>query len=117
MARLARANAIAIGKLKAEETYREDLRLIDAHEHMQRAAAIAEAKAEHVLSVMQAVQSLLSQRLNSIMTFLAMITVVLIPLGIVAGVFGVNFWHMEILQRSERIPLHDTGHGADGGRA
>jgi len=97
LARLARANAIVIGKLRTEENYREDLRLADAHEHMQRAAAIAESKAEHVLSVMQAVQSLLSQRLNSIMTFLAMITVVMTPLGIVAGVFGMNFAHMEIL--------------------
>ena len=97
LARLARANAIAIGKLKAEEIYHEDLRLTDAHEHMQRAASIAEAKSEHVLSVMQAVQSLLSQRLNNIMTFLAMITVVMTPLGIVAGIFGMNFAHMEIL--------------------
>lgn len=97
LSRLARANAIALGKLKAEETYHDDLRLIDAHEHMQRAAAIAEAKAEHVLSVMQAVQSLLSQCLNNIMTFLAMITVVMTPLGIVAGIFGMNFAHMEVL--------------------
>lgn len=98
LARLARANALVIGKLRTEDTYRENLHLADAQEHMQRAASIAETKAEHALSVMQVVQSLLSQRLNSVMTFLAMITVILTPVGILAGIFGMNFSHMEVLQ-------------------
>ena len=97
LARHARTNEIAIEKLMLDPAYSENLRLIDAHEHMNRATAIAEAKAEHALNVMQAAQSLLSQRLNEVMTFLAVITVVLTPMGIIAGIFGMNFTHMEVL--------------------
>ncbi|MCF7822446.1 MAG: hypothetical protein K9M17_08425 [Mariprofundaceae bacterium] len=97
LARHARTNAIAIEKLLTDSAYKENLRLIDAHEHMHRATAIAESKAEHALNVMQAAQSLLSQRLNEVMTFLAVITVVLTPMGIIAGIFGMNFTQMEVL--------------------
>ena len=97
LARHARTNAIVIEKLMADPAYKENIRLIDAHEHMNRATAIAESKAEHALNVMQAAQSLLSQRLNEVMTFLAVITVVLTPMGIIAGIFGMNFTQMEVL--------------------
>jgi len=97
LARHARTNAVAIEKLMLDKAYHENLRLTDAHEHMHRATAIAESKAEHALNVMQAAQSLLSQRLNEVMTFLAVMTVVLTPMGIIAGIFGMNFTHMEIL--------------------
>ncbi|RLL51962.1 hypothetical protein D8Y20_08125 [Mariprofundus sp. EBB-1] len=97
LARHARTNGIAIEKLMDDPVYKGNLRLIDAHEHMERATAIAESKAEHALNVMQAAQSLLSQRLNEVMTFLAVITVVLTPMGIIAGVFGMNFTHMDVL--------------------
>lgn len=97
LARYARTNAIAIEKLMTDPAYKENLRLADAYEHMHRATAIAESKAEHALNVMQAAQSLLSQRLNEVMTFLAVITVVLTPMGIIAGIFGMNFTQMEVL--------------------
>lgn len=98
LARYARNNAIAIEKLREESDYRDNLRLTDAHEHMQRASVIAESRAEHVLSLMQAVQSLLSQRLNQVLTFLAVITVILTPIGVIAGIFGMNFSNMEVLK-------------------
>lgn len=97
LARYARNNAMTIDKLRAIQDYRDSVRLTDAHEHMLRASAIAESGAEHALNVMQAIQSLLSQRLNEVMRFLAVITVVLTPMGIIAGVFGMNFTHMEVL--------------------
>jgi len=97
LARHARTNAIAIERLMSDPAYKENIRLMDAHEHMNRATAIAESKAEHALNVMQAAQSLLSQRLNEVMTFLAVITVVLTPMGIIAGIFGMNFTQMEVL--------------------
>jgi len=64
---------------------------------MHRAASIAESRAEHALNVMQAVQSLLSQRLNDVMKFIAVITVIMTPMGIIAGIFGMNFTNMEVL--------------------
>jgi len=97
LSRHARTNGIAIEKLMGDSDYKGNLRLIDAHEHMSRATAIAESKAEHALNVMQAAQSLLSQRLNEVMTFLAVITVVLTPMGIIAGIFGMNFTQMDVL--------------------
>ncbi len=97
LARMAHSSAAAIDMLKLDPAYTGNVRLADAHEHMQRAAMLAESKAEHALNVMQAVQSLLSQRLNDVMKFLAVITVVLTPMGVIAGVFGMNFVHMEVL--------------------
>lgn len=98
LARHASSNAITIEKLRAEPRYRDSLRLIDAHEHMLRASSIAESRTEHALSVMQAIQSLLSQRLNQVLTFLALITVILTPMGVIAGVFGMNFTNMDVLK-------------------
>jgi len=97
LARYARNNALVIDRLRQEEAYSDNVRLADAHEHMLRATSIAESRAEHALNVMQAVQSLLSQRLNEVMRFLAVITVVLTPMGIIAGIFGMNFSKMEVL--------------------
>lgn len=97
LARMAMSNGIAIEKLRQEPGYTGNLRLADAIEHMNRAAVMAESKAEQALNVMQAVQSLLSQRLNDVMKFLAVITVIMTPMGIIAGIFGMNFTHMDIL--------------------
>jgi magnesium transporter len=109
LARLARTNTIAIEKLRMDEVYHNNLRLIDAQEHMQRAAAIAESRAEHALNVMQAVQSLLSQRLNDVMKFIAVITVIMTPMGIIAGIFGMNFTNMEILSHPHGFALSIWG--------
>ncbi|ATX81384.1 Mg2+ and Co2+ transporter CorA [Mariprofundus ferrinatatus] len=105
LARLGITNAAVIEKLKIDETYHSSVVLADALEHMHRAAALAESKAEHALNVMQAVQSLLSQRLNDVMKFLAVITVVMTPMGIIAGIFGMNFTHMEILSHPNGFTL------------
>ena len=109
LARQARNNEIAIDQLRSDALYRDNLRLIDAHEHMQRASAIAESRSEHALSVMQAVQSLLSQRLNEVMRLLAMITVILTPMGIIAGVFGMNFTEMGVLRNPHGFALSIGG--------
>lgn len=98
LARNARTNAMVIEQLRMQPVYRENLHLIDAQEHMQRASVIAESRGEHALSVMQAVQSLLSQRLNEVMRLLAMITVILTPMGVIAGIFGMNFTNMNVLR-------------------
>jgi len=97
LARMAHSSAAALEMLMRDPTYAGNVRLADAHEHMQRAATLAETKAEHALNVMQVVQSLLSQRLNDVMKFLAVITVVMTPMGVIAGIFGMNFTHMDVL--------------------
>lgn len=96
-ARLAHGNAIVIERLLKEEIFQHNIVLMDASEHMERAKNIADARAEHALIVLQAAQSLLSQNLNQVMMFLAIITVILTPMGVIAGIFGMNFAHMEVL--------------------
>jgi len=96
-ARLTRGNLTVIEQLLKMMDYKLDVLLKDAHEHMHRALSIAEQAAEQVLNVMQTVQSLLSQHLNDVMRFLAVVTVILTPMGIIAGVFGMNFQDMKVL--------------------
>lgn len=109
LARYARTNAIVIDRLKNVVGYRDSVRLVDAHEHMLRASTIAGSRAEHALSVMQVVQSLLSQQLNEVLTFLAVITVILTPLGVIAGIFGMNFIDMDVLKYPNGFALTIAG--------
>ncbi len=97
LARAAQANHFALEKLAARPEYNDNVRLSDAMEHMRRATVFAETKAEHALIVMQAIQSMVGQKLNEVMKFLAMITFVLTPLAVITGIFGMNFKHMDIL--------------------
>lgn len=96
-ARLANGNAIVIERLLKEPAFQHNIVLLDGFEHMERAKNIADASSEHALNVLQAAQSLLSQNLNQVMMFLAIITVILTPMGVIAGIFGMNFAHMEVL--------------------
>jgi Mg2+ and Co2+ transporter CorA len=109
LGRYARNNAMAIDRLRIDPGYRDSVRLMDAHEHMLRASTIAESRAEHALSVMQVVQSLLSQQLNEVLTFLAVITVILTPLGVIAGIFGMNFVDMGVLKYPNGFILTISG--------
>ena len=95
--RVALANGIALEKLLAQQIFADNVRLLDALEHMRRAYSLAESKADHALGVMQAVQSLLGQKLNEVMRFLAVVTFILSPMAVITGVFGMNFTHMEVL--------------------
>jgi len=109
LARMALSSATAIEMLMRDPNFAGNVRLADAHEHMQRAAMLADAKAEHALNVMQVVQSLLSQRLNDVMKFLAVITVVMTPMGVIAGIFGMNFTHMDVLSMPDGFMLSLLG--------
>ena len=97
MERVALANSVALEKLQGEKPFAGNVRLLDALEHMRRAYALAESKADHALGVMQAVQSLLGQKLNEVMRFLAVVTFILSPMAVITGLFGMNFTHMEVL--------------------
>jgi len=97
LARIARGNDHVLDKLISDPLFLNNPYLLDAHEHMARANVAAESKAEHALIVMQAVQSLLSQKLNELMKVLAVLTAVLTPMMVIGGVFGMNFIHMDVL--------------------
>jgi len=67
---------------------------------MQRCFSRGESTAEHLLAVMQAIQSLIGQRMNDTMKVLTIITVILSPLAVITGIFGMNFRNMPILEWS-----------------
>jgi len=97
LARAARGNFAALDQLIGGGIYAGNHHLNDAHEHMQRCVSRGESTAEHLLAVMQAIQSLLGQRMNETIKVLTIITVVLSPLAVITGIFGMNFQHMPIL--------------------
>jgi Mg2+ and Co2+ transporter CorA len=99
LSRAARNSFIALDPLLGTGSLAGNQYLVDACEHMQRAAARAEAAAEHLLAVMQAIQSLLGQRMNETVKLLTIITVILSPLAVITGIFGMNFVHMDILKQ------------------
>jgi len=105
IARVARANWKALDDFSTQNKERNNAHLSDAREHMQRTYNLASSKAEHALTVMQAIQSLVGQRLNEVMKFLAAITVILTPLAIITGIFGMNFARMDILHAPWGFPL------------
>jgi magnesium transporter len=98
LARGGRGNAAALEPLQGQGGLAGNPYLADACEHMQRATVRAESTAEHLLAVMQALQSLLGQRMNETIKVLTIITVVLSPLAVITGIFGMNFEHMPILK-------------------
>jgi len=105
LARAAQANAEALESAIELGNLYSNLRMQDALEQMRRAQTLAESKAEHALLVMQAVQSLLGQKLNRIMKFLAVVTFILSLLAVIAGIFGMNFSHMPVLQAENAFML------------
>lgn len=100
LARAARGNYAALEPLLGIGGFAGNHHLNDAHEHMQRCVSRAESAADHLLAVMQAIQSLLGQRMNETVKVLTIITVVLSPLAVITGIFGMNFRHMPILEWS-----------------
>jgi len=100
LARAARGNFAALDQLIGGGLFTGNHHLSDAHEHMQRCVSRGESAAEHLLAVMQAIQSLLGQRMNETIKVLTIITVVLSPLAVITGIFGMNFQHMPILEWS-----------------
>lgn len=98
LARGARGNFLALDPLQGNGGLAGNQYMNDACEHMQRAAIRAESAVEHLLAVMQAIQSLLGQRMNETIKVLTIITVTLSPLAVITGIFGMNFEHMSILK-------------------
>jgi len=109
LARAARNNLLVLEHLLRDGRFAEHVRLSDAQEHMRRAMNLAEARAEHLIGVVMAVQSILGQRLNEVMKFLAAVTVILTPLAVITGVFGMNFEHMGILETDWGFPASLIG--------
>jgi magnesium transporter len=78
--------------------------LRDCHDHVVLILDLVEGARETASNLMGAYMSQVSNRMNEVMKFLTLIATIFIPLGFVAGLYGMNFspeispWNMPELQ-------------------
>ncbi|VTS07101.1 magnesium/cobalt transporter CorA [Tuwongella immobilis] len=93
---------------------RGEFQLVDAREvvyyrnvydHLVRYTELIESGREMVTDLMQSHMTAISNRLNEIMKVLAMISTVVLPMTLVAGIYGMNFEHMPELHWTVGYPL------------
>lgn len=70
----------------------------DVHEHMERLASLCGLLQELTSDLINGYISVTSHRLNNIMRVLTIVTVVFMPLTLLAGIYGMNFEHMPELK-------------------
>jgi magnesium transporter len=75
--------------------------LNDVYEHQERAGSLASLYYELASDLIDSYISIASHRLNQIMKVLTIITAIFVPLGFLAGIYGMNFENMpELHSRS-----------------
>ncbi|MGB5245019.1 MAG: magnesium transporter CorA family protein [Woeseia sp.] len=67
---------------------------IDLFENMDRLASLCQLNQELGVDLLNTHLSLLSHRLNQVMRVLTIATVIFLPLGLIAGIYGMNFGYM-----------------------
>ncbi len=70
----------------------------DAHEHMERLASLCGLLQELTSDLINGYISVSSHRLNNILRVLTIVTVVFMPLTLLAGIYGMNFVNMPELK-------------------
>lgn len=70
----------------------------DVYEQQERASSLTLLYYELAADLNEGYLSMFSHRLNRIMQMLTIVTVVFVPLGFLAGIYGMNFEHMPELQ-------------------
>jgi magnesium transporter len=89
--RLSRKDQPFIGKQERHE-------FIDVYEHTERLASLATLFKELTDDLMNGYISVTSHRLNQIMKVLTVVTVIFMPLTVLAGIYGMNFENMPELK-------------------
>lgn len=77
----------------------------NVYDHLVRFTELIESSREMVSDLMQSYLAATSNRLNSIMKVLTMISTVILPMTLVAGVYGMNFKHMPELDARWGYPF------------
>lgn len=77
----------------------------NVYDHLVRYAELAESGREMVSDLMQTHLAAVSNRLNEVMKVLTMISTVVLPMTLVAGVYGMNFKHMPELEWEYGYPM------------
>jgi magnesium transporter len=73
---------------------REAVYYRNVYDHLVRFTELIEGSREMVSDLMQAYLASISNRLNEVMKVLAMISTVVLPMTLIAGIYGMNFKHM-----------------------
>ena len=66
----------------------------DVYDHIQRAQGILESQRDLVSSAFQALSSHSSNKMNDIMKTLTLVATIMMPLTLIAGIYGMNFRNM-----------------------
>ncbi len=74
-------------------------------DHLVRYTELIEAAREMVSDLMQTHLAAASNRLNRVMKFLTMISTVVLPMSLIAGIYGMNFKHMPELDWQWGYPM------------
>jgi magnesium transporter len=77
----------------------------DVYDHHVRISDLLESFREMLTSIQEAYLNVTSNRLNEIMKVLTVFTVVLMPMTVVAGIYGMNFDHMPELRWRWGYPM------------
>ena len=64
---------------------------IDVHDQVQRGLSLSELYYELTSDLVDAFLAMSSHRLNKVMQILTIVTVIFVPLGLLAGIYGMNF--------------------------
>lgn len=66
----------------------------DVYDHLVRIADLLENQRDLATGALETYLSVTSNRLNEVMRVLTVVTVILMPLTLIAGIYGMNFQHM-----------------------
>ncbi|NNM19933.1 MAG: magnesium/cobalt transporter CorA [Gammaproteobacteria bacterium] len=72
----------------------DDHEFNDIYENMERLASLCQLNQELAVDLLNTYLSVASHRLNQIMRVLTIVTVIFMPLGLLAGIYGMNFSNM-----------------------
>jgi magnesium transporter len=70
----------------------------DVHDHLQRISDLAENYRELVGGLFEIHFSVVSSRTNDVMKTLAVVSAIILPLTLIAGIYGMNFEYMPELK-------------------
>jgi magnesium transporter len=71
----------------------------DVHDHLMRISDLAESYREMVAGLVEIHFSVIANRTNDVMKTLAVISAIILPLSLIAGIYGMNFHNMPELSR------------------
>ncbi len=77
----------------------------DVYDHFARVTELVDSYRELVTSLLEAQFSMQSNRMNEIMKRLTTISTIMLPLSLVAGIYGMNFKHMPELEWTLGYPM------------